>query len=272
MNSFLRVKYKNIVLTIALSGFCSTIALATETNNTVVTNTEITSGFRGENTERKPTAPKYNRKPFGSQKEFNEAMQQETLRLNAIFQVSLKAIMSDTNEHGVPNMVLLKQDSAKSKEIRDVVAIEQYFDAENRKRQLEELAVTNKYKKGEATKEQMESQMMRSVFPIQTTMKPTKLPSRVIALPQAAEGKIARPMAVIGADRYSLNWFKANLGLIRRHNAVVIITQVNSITDLEAIRNFAPDLHYQPVDARDFLRLFGVSVYPVLVTNEGVLQ
>ncbi|EKO3587293.1 DUF2859 domain-containing protein [Vibrio metschnikovii] len=50
------------------------------------------------------------------------------------------------------------------------------------------------------------------------------------------------------------------------------MSQIDSLVDLEVLQSLAPDLMFQPMDARDFLEVIGVSVYPILISNQGPIQ
>jgi integrating conjugative element protein (TIGR03765 family) len=267
--SFINKSALSVIFCLIVLCLVSSTSYATNITNPTVTGTKITTG--------KQTQPsvdadsKYDRKPI-TDRQLEEVLIKETKRLNALFQSSIRNVVVDTDKFGDPNMVLLASDESKSKHIQEVIEIESNISGENRKRQIEEMIAQAKYKQGQITKEQLDNQVLRSVFPVQTSMKPTRLPSRTVKLSKEAIAAITRPIAIIGSDRYSLAWFKANLGAIRRLNAAVIVTEVKSLTDFQAINTFAPDLMYQPMDATEFLKLVGVGTYPILLTKEGGIQ
>ncbi|SUP46761.1 DUF2859 domain-containing protein [Vibrio metschnikovii] len=63
-----------------------------------------------------------------------------------------------------------------------------------------------------------------------------------------------------------------NLDIFRKLGAGVIVSQIDSLVDLEVLQSLAPDLMLQPMDARDFLEVIGVNVYPILISNQGMIQ
>lgn len=245
-------------------------ASATVIKNTVVTGTKVTQGNNkaGANVEQNPS---YNRSPV-TDAELERAVKLETVKINRLFQSSITNVLANSSEYGDPKMEVLMQNNANSKDIHSVIDIDRQITGENRKREIEEYIAQEKYKEGAMTKEQLDAQVLRTVFPVQTGMKPTKLPSRKINLSEEARNALVQPMAVIGSDEYSIAWFKTNLGVIRRLKAAVVITEVKNLTDLQAITSFAPDLMYQPMDAKQFLQVLGISTYPILLTSEGALQ
>lgn len=267
LTSFYKKPISSLLVAITV-GF-TPVTNATKITGTVVTDTEINKGKV--NQQEVVTENKYDRPPMSDQ-QLEAVMKTETTRLNALFQSSMKNILIDTDKFGDPNMVVIGRDDTASLPIQAVVAVDSIVSGENRKRQLEEMVAQAKYKQGQITKEQLDNQVLRSVFPVLTTMKPTRLPSRKIVLEPEATAAITRPIAVIGSDKYSLDWFKSNLGALRRLNAAVIVTEVKSLTDFQAINTFAPDLMYQPMDASEFLKAIGVHTYPILLTNEGGIQ
>lgn len=243
---------------------------ATVIKNTVVTGTKVTQGNNkaGSNVEQSTS---YDRPPV-TDAELERSVKLETIKINRLFQSSMSNILANSTDYGDPKMEILLENLDNSKDIHAVIDIDRQISGENRKREIEEYIAQEKYKEGAMTKEQLDAQVLRTVFPVQTGMKPTKLPSRKINLSEEARNVLVQPIAVIGSDAYSLAWFKSNLGLIRRLKAAVVITEVKNLTDLQAITSFAPDLMYQPMDAKQFLQVLGVSTYPILLTSEGALQ
>ncbi|MGY5652818.1 DUF2859 domain-containing protein [Vibrio metschnikovii] len=65
---------------------------------------------------------------------------------------------------------------------------------------------------------------------------------------------------------------RCNLDIFRKLGAGVIVSQIDSLVDLEVLQSLAPDLMFQPMDARDFLEVIGVNVYPILISNQGMIQ
>ncbi|HHB1565018.1 TPA: DUF2859 domain-containing protein [Vibrio metschnikovii] len=65
---------------------------------------------------------------------------------------------------------------------------------------------------------------------------------------------------------------RCNLDIFRKLGAGVIVSQIDSLVDLEVLQSLAPDLMFQPMDARDFLEVIGVNVYPILISNQGLIQ
>ncbi|MDF9399103.1 PFL_4695 family integrating conjugative element protein [Vibrio sp. 1180_3] len=210
-------------------------------------------------------------RPEISEQELGVLVDQEALRLNHILRTSTMNVLRDFKS-GKPSMVVLGSNPSESKPIREVIRQDELEVGENRKRELSELAQLERFKNGEISKQDLHEAALRSIFPVTTTLKPTKLPSRLIKLSPEQASRVQRPIAVIGADSYSLEWLKLNVGAIRRHRAGIVVTQVNSMTDFLAIKKYAPDIEMQPVDAKQFLQNLGVSVYPIIITQEGAIQ
>ncbi|MFC5079584.1 hypothetical protein VTH8203_01350 [Vibrio thalassae] len=211
------------------------------------------------------------KKPELTDAELKAVVLEEAKSLNRVLRSSTMTVLNGY-KNGKPDLVVLASNEENSQPVGEVVRVDQLEEAEKRKRQMAELAQLERFKKGVVTKEELERSALRSIFPVTTALKPTRLPSRVIKLSPEQAKHVTRPIAVIGADDYSLQWFRMNIGAIRRHNAAVVVTQVNSLTDFQAIKKYAPDIEMQPVDAGLFLQNVGVSVYPIIVTNQGAIQ
>lgn len=259
------MKTKFIKALVSTAILLSASAFAVEYVDTEIINTETQQS--GSNDSLKG---KYDKKPI-SDEELGRLVDQETVKLNAVMRSTIMTVVTNA-KGGQPNMTVLARDDARSVPLAEVLPVDADWEAEKRKREMEERIQIERFKNGDITREELEQQILRSVFPVRTTLQPTKLPSRTLAIDTRLASKIYEPIAVIGADQYSLAWFKANKDLLTNLRAGIIVTQVENPVDLEAIRTIAPNLHYQPLDATEFLQTVGVSVYPILITSQGALQ
>ncbi|MGR5296845.1 PFL_4695 family integrating conjugative element protein [Vibrio mediterranei] len=250
----------------------TSVTYAANVSSLEKTRTTITRGYNPSFEETSsiisPSLPE--KKPVTDQ-QLDLIIEQETKHINAAFQSSLKAVLRGY-KNGQPDMVVMASDMANSIPISQVVRQDELDEAENRKRQIEEIALLERYRNGEITEGEIKQQALRSIFPVTTSLKPTQLPSREIKIDRNQANHFSSPIAVIGADRYSLEWFRLNIGAIRRLKASVVVTQVDNFTDFQAIQKFAPDVMMQPVDGRMFLEAIGVNVYPILITSQGAFQ
>ncbi len=271
----MRLNRLGVMTSVALLGIN---ALANATNITTLerSKTLVTRGYEqpSEQPSEQPvdftTSPLPEKKPI-SDRQLELVIQEETKLINAAFQSSLKTVLQGY-KNGEPDMVVMASDIDNSVPISQVIRQDELDTAENRKRQIEEMAQLERYRNGEVTEHEIKQQALRSIFPVTTSMKPTQLPSREIKLNAEQASHLSSPIAVIGADRYSLEWFRLNIGAIRRLQASVVVTQVDNLTDFQAIQKFAPDVMMQPVDGRMFLEALGVNVYPILITSQGAYQ
>lgn len=163
-------------------------------------------------------------------------------------------------------------DSGKTVNLYDVINESNYYDVEAERIRKAKQQISVKYLKGEVSPEQASRELFESFFPVTTTMKPSVMPSRQMMLKKGADKAITIPMAVIGTDTYSLEWLKLNIEEIRRLNAVVLVTQIETANDFVALKKFAPDVYFQPSNVDQALRPLGVTFYPVLVTRKGIFQ
>lgn len=261
------MKYLSMTLAITLA--VAPYTSATSINNTKIEKTEIIKN--GNNaSEKKPEDKMYDRGQI-SDEALRRQVVQETAKLNVIMREATHAVVSST-KNGEPDMQVIAQDATNTRPLTDVIRVDGDWEAEKRKRELEERMQIERLRKGEIDAEEMKAQTLRSIFPVRTTLKPTRLPSRMVELPPQAASQIMQPMAVIGTDSYSLSWFKQNVDLLEEYDAGIIVTEVASLTDLQALQTYAPTLNFNPVDASTFLNTMGVSVYPILITRDGAFQ
>jgi integrating conjugative element protein (TIGR03765 family) len=83
---------------------------------------------------------------------------------------------------------------------------------------------------------------------------------------------VARPFFIVGADRQSAQWLATNSAYLHEINALGFVTNVRSQADVDTLQTYAGDIRLSalPVDA--IAEQFLLTVYPVLVTQEEVIQ
>lgn len=173
---------------------------------------------------------------------------------------------------GMPKTEIIT-DSGKTVDLFDVITPENYYDVDAERIKKQKYESTLKYQRGEVTIEQAQNEMFRSFFPVKTNMKPQVMPFKQMKLKNKDFATaIIQPIAIIGVDSYSIDWFKLNLDQIRRMRAVVLITQIDNADQFMALKKFAPDIEYQPVNAEQVVSAMGVNFYPVLITKKGIFQ
>ena len=74
---------------------------------------------------------------------------------------------------------------------------------------------------------------------------------------------------VVGDDKYSLQWIEYNKEELLRFGAVGILTKVDSMVRFKEILEQVKPLSLMPVSADFVQKEFGVTNYPVLITNKG---
>jgi len=94
-----------------------------------------------------------------------------------------------------------------------------------------------------------------------------RVTSRKLSLPN-----VMTPFFIIGADPVSAAWLQNKATELRRINAVGLVTQVNSISELKTLSSLAQGLELQPVNADDIARTFSFQHYPVLITYNLLSQ
>lgn len=263
------MNYRLICLSVLMASSCSSVMAAKVVERTVTDlNVTYTNPHKTGDTENK--TDEYD-KPIMTDKEIGVVMNTQTQELNALLQNTMTSVMSKHKNWDF-ELQTIASDESNSKPLVDVIGVDADVEAEYMKRRLTQAKEDLKTGRNVPSTEEQRERLVKSVFPVITSMKPTRLPSRQITLnPKVAE-KVIVPMVVIGADRYSMDWFKTNVEEIRRLHAQVVVTQVDNITDFQAIHNFAPDLEFIPVDASLFLKEINVGVYPIIITQQGAFQ
>ena len=108
-------------------------------------------------------------------------------------------------------------------------------------------------------------------LPVKTpSMTPGKVHSRTLP---ALQGKMAgaRPLFLIGADRWSLQWLQQNQTRLAELQAVGMVIAVDTESDLSILRQAAGQLQLMPASGEAIARHLGLAHYPVLIAPPGVI-
>ena len=90
--------------------------------------------------------------------------------------------------------------------------------------------------------------------------------------PRAIHRPFSRPVFLIGADAYSLQWLQANRDRLQEVGAVGMLVQADTLEDLRTVAQLADGLAILPASATDIARALGIKHYPVLITSERIEQ
>lgn len=83
---------------------------------------------------------------------------------------------------------------------------------------------------------------------------------------------VTRPFFIVGFDKQSAQWLAANHAHLKEINALGFVTNVNSPAQLEKLRRYAGDLTLNAIPVDDIADRFQLTRYPVLVTQENIIQ
>ncbi|EKO3619143.1 integrating conjugative element protein [Vibrio metschnikovii] len=242
---------------------------STEYRDTLINRTQSTTD--ADATQEEKDLLTFDRDPINDD-ELDFLLTRETERLGRFVSETMETMTSNAKSVTQFDLTVIAINENNSVAVSDLIAEEDALEAEISQREMQERHQVERFRRGEITEQELERVILSSIFPVKTTLKPTRLPSRHVVIDEAIAQQIHQPFAIIGTDRYSMEWFTSNLDVFRKLGAGVIVTQIDSLVDLEALQSLAPDLMFQPMDARDFLETIGVSVYPILISNQGVIQ
>jgi integrating conjugative element protein (TIGR03765 family) len=155
----------------------------------------------------------------------------------------------------------------------NTVSIDNYYlsnpEAKPQRQVKSEIEEANKRreKNWNTPKPQYVNQIIKGHFPVK---------AEVITLSSLGRKQILRDipnlehnMFVVGDDEYSMEWLSTNKEELLRFGAVGILTQVSSSEKFKEILEFAKPLSLMPVSADFITENFGVTNYPVLITQQG---
>ena len=108
-------------------------------------------------------------------------------------------------------------------------------------------------------------------LPVETpSMTPGRVPSRSLPMLQ---GKMAgaRPLFLIGADQWSLQWLQQNQPRLVELQAVGMVVSVETERDLNVLRQAAGSLPLMPASGEVVALHLGLQHYPVLIAPPGII-
>ncbi|MBD0788158.1 integrating conjugative element protein [Vibrio sp. Y2-5] len=194
------------------------------------------------------------------------------IKLNA----PIESVVTGVQEHLLNNQPVkevIADNSNNTQELSSVITIELYYDMDQLKLDEEKNNITRRYLRKEVTKEEVEENLTKIVFPVTTKIKPTRMPASRMELSPETKDAVIAPMVFIGMDKFSIDWFKMNLTEIRRfHPAAIFVTQIDSLVDLRQLQRLAPEMRFVPVNSDAMLEKMGVEFYPVMITHNGIFQ
>lgn len=107
-----------------------------------------------------------------------------------------------------------------------------------------------------------------SFFPLKTDgLSPARVDSYEAYFPG-----LPNPLCVIGSDENSRHWLEANAEALAKSNAFCWIVQAESMKDVQALRSISISIKMLPSNGRDLIEYYGISHYPVLITQRAVYQ
>jgi len=156
--------------------------------------------------------------------------------------------------------------------VEDVIDLSEYINIDELEEKKKNKKIAERYINREITKQELENEMLKMVFPVKSKLKPTRMPSARMELSPEAKLAVTTPVVFMGMDEYSLKWFQLNMEELKKFNPPIFITQVDSIVDLQQLKRIAPSFSYIPVQGDQALKTYGVTFYPVLITKQGIFQ
>ncbi|MBV6540750.1 integrating conjugative element protein [Ursidibacter maritimus] len=82
----------------------------------------------------------------------------------------------------------------------------------------------------------------------------------------------ALPMFLIGADETSRQWLSQHRDDLVKMNAMGLVINVNTVDEMNILRNIVPELTLMPSPADTLAERLGIFHYPLLLTAEGISQ
>jgi len=81
---------------------------------------------------------------------------------------------------------------------------------------------------------------------------------------------LPRPMFVVGDNQDSYQWISKNLNAFNKINAIGLVVSANNLDALKQLKKAVGDLTLMPVNGDALSKKFGVSCYPVLISQHAI--
>lgn len=106
------------------------------------------------------------------------------------------------------------------------------------------------------------------LLPVHTPeMSPGAVAKRPLHKPE-----LAQPLFLIGADARSLEWLRRHRERLIQINAIGMLVEAHTLSDLQAVAAISNGLRIMPASASDIARLLELRHYPVLIAPRGIEQ
>lgn len=83
---------------------------------------------------------------------------------------------------------------------------------------------------------------------------------------------VSRPFFIVGYDEHSARWLGTNLNYLQEINALGLVTNVRSASELARLQQYAGTIELQAMPVESIAEQFDVDSYPVLITTEEITQ
>ena len=106
----------------------------------------------------------------------------------------------------------------------------------------------------------------------------SKLPARTPSLtpgkvtPRAIRSPGMTPFFLVGNDPLSRAWLRQQADVLRNLDAMGLVVNVDTLDELEQLRDSVPGLTLSPVPADELAGRLGLKHYPVLITATEIRQ
>lgn len=202
-----------------------------------------------------------------------EPTEENILKLNTSLIRSVYVASGKKSNDQATSFTIL-DDTTTTTLISDLVNVDEYPNlGEKTEQQKQNEIFTQRVIQGQVSKEEIYDMYQKVMFPVvPTKISPRVMPTRSVTVNNGYEVALSVPLSVIGMDKYSLEWLKLNQEEIKRNGSLVLLTQVENMSDYELLRTHYPDLQFLPINAEEAMEKIGIDFYPVMMTRYGIFQ
>ncbi|WP_210467511.1 PFL_4695 family integrating conjugative element protein [Vibrio crassostreae] len=202
-----------------------------------------------------------------------EPTEENILKLNTSLIRSVY-VASGKKSNDQPTSFTILEDTTTTTLISDLVNVDEYPNLDKKtEQQKQNEEFTQRVIQGQVSKEEIYDMYQKVMFPVvPTKISPRVMPTRSVSVNEGYEVALSVPLSVIGMDKYSLDWLELNKEEIKRNGSLVLLTQVENMSDYELLRTHYPDLQFLPINAEEAMEKIGIDFYPVMMTRYGIFQ
>ncbi|BBP46318.1 hypothetical protein THMIRHAS_16910 [Thiosulfatimonas sediminis] len=116
------------------------------------------------------------------------------------------------------------------------------------------------------------AKMVESMLPFNTSATPGVFSDYQVDFGESVPIDKSHSRCVIGYDKVSFSWLEQRKDALLQYRAVCYLANVQSLAEIDALRNAAYPVQVEPVNAQALVSIYRIKHYPALINSNWVYQ